>query len=132
MKTEQIAMPTQKSIGLNDKKGLFPQTVKVGKQDQPKAVRVGEHRFLGCSVHDNQLLTQHGNFRNQIRVATRQICQNGEGERQGSGFGPEFDAFLKIEKEFADHAAAGGFMRCEEGSMIPPLRHKPGRMKQVK
>jgi hypothetical protein len=55
MKAEQIAMPTQEGVGLNDMKGLFPQTIEVGKQDQPKAVWFGNLRFLGLSLEDSYL-----------------------------------------------------------------------------
>ena len=52
-------------------------------------------------------------------MAARQICQDGEGERQGGGLDPEFETFLQPEKEFANRVAPGGFMKYKEDSMIP-------------
>ena len=63
-------MPTKECIWLNDVKSLLPKLGKVGEQNEPETIVIGNLRSLYLSVEYNQLLTKQRIFNNQIGATT--------------------------------------------------------------
>jgi hypothetical protein len=51
-------MPTKECIWLNDVKSLLPKPGKVGEQNEPETIAIGNLRPLYLQVEYNQLLTK--------------------------------------------------------------------------
>ena len=62
-------MPAQEGVRLNDMNGLFAESGKVGKCDEPKAVRLADHRSLDLPIEENELLAQDDVFCDQLGAA---------------------------------------------------------------
>jgi hypothetical protein len=58
METEQITMPAQQGIGLDDVQGLLPELGTTGRQHQTKPVDIGQLGSFDLAVEDNELLVQ--------------------------------------------------------------------------
>jgi hypothetical protein len=66
-------MPVEQCVWLNNVKGLFPEPGKTSEQHEEKTVMLGENRSFHLAMEDDELLSQHGIFHNQIGTAASYI-----------------------------------------------------------
>ena len=74
-------MPTKECIWLNDVKSLLPKPGKVGEQNEPETIAIGNLMPLYLPVEYNQLLTKQCIFNNQIGAITGQVRKDARDQR---------------------------------------------------
>ena len=66
---EQITMPTEQRVWLDNVQGLLPELSTPGQKNQSNAITVGELGPFYLTVEHNELLSQHRVFSNQVSTA---------------------------------------------------------------
>lgn len=73
--TEELTMPTQKRLRLDDKECLFPGQNHSSEKYQEHSICFPVHWSIDLSTQDDQLVAQQRVFRQQFGFASGQICK---------------------------------------------------------
>ncbi len=96
-------MPAQQRVRLDDQDGLLPRPHAAGQQDQEGAISIGQVRPFDLSVKDNELLTEQGVFRDELRLRADKIVQTPAYKRGGRWLRPEGELFPEQVHASGDH-----------------------------
>jgi hypothetical protein len=80
-------MPAQESVRFEGKEGCLPTPDTTDKEDEPKAIRLGEARFLDPAIEDDKLLAGEGILSDEFGSRARDIQGSGEKRRMAAGQG---------------------------------------------
>jgi hypothetical protein len=83
---EELAMPAQQGVGLDDKQGRSPGTKTAGKQYQERAISRRAAWALDAPLQDDELLPEECILEDECRLTTQQIGQAPDQEGDGSRF----------------------------------------------
>ena len=66
---EQVTMPAQDGVRLDDEQGLFPRAQPAGHQDEQRSVTLGQHWAFDLSLQNDELLAQEGILQHYLCLA---------------------------------------------------------------
>ncbi len=70
---EQLAMPAEKSIRLDDEESLFPEGRGPGQEQEPESVPIAELRVFDLALQDDQLVPEEGVLGDELGLAAHGI-----------------------------------------------------------
>ena len=70
---EQLAMPSEERIRLDDEEGLFPEGRRSGQQKKPESVSIAELRAFDLALQDDELVPEQSVLRNELGLAANRI-----------------------------------------------------------
>ena len=73
---EEVAMPAQHSIGLDDQNRIPPEIVQPSQRDQHQSITPMDMRLPDASLQDDQLLSEQRILGNQIQLAEHDIDED--------------------------------------------------------
>jgi hypothetical protein len=73
--TEEVTVPTEESLWLDDEKGLFPELATSGEEDEEESVGAGDLWTLAVAAEHNDLVAEECVFDQQVGSGA---CEVGE------------------------------------------------------
>ena len=83
--TEQLTMPAQQGVRLNDEKGLLPEGRRPGQEQEPESIPIAESGVFDLALKDDQLLSQEGVLGDELGLAADRILGGSCKQRDGVG-----------------------------------------------
>ena len=77
---EQLAMPAEEGVGLNDEQGLLPEGRRPGQEQEPDAVPIAELRVFDLALEDDELVPQEGVLGDKLGLAANGILNHADEE----------------------------------------------------
>lgn len=93
---EQLTMPAEKGVGLDDEKGLSPERPCPGQEKEPQSVTIAELRAFGMALQDDQLVPQEGVLGDELGLAADGILGGSCKQRDGVGLEHLLDALTHV------------------------------------
>ena len=70
---EQLAMPAEEGVGLDDKEGLSPEGRRSCQQKKPEAVSIAQFRAFDLAMEDDELVPEEGIFGDEMGSTANRI-----------------------------------------------------------
>ena len=122
---EEVAVPAEQGLGLDEVEGVPPGPVESREQDHEQTVAVVEEGTLDRTTRDDELLTKHRVLGDELELRTGDILHNACHDRHRSGLEEPFDHAVSRVQTAGDGAIDGG----DEVSLhaLLPVRGVDGR-----
>ena len=117
---EQLAMPAEEGVGLDDKEGLSPEGRRSCQQKKPEAVSIAQLRAFNLAMQDDKLVPEQSVRGNELGLAAHGILNHAYEERARAGFEAVLDAVADLVGN-AENLGSEAMENVEHAWMAPGI-----------
>lgn len=119
--SEQLAMPAEEGIGLDNEEGLSPEWCGSGQENQPDAVLIAELGAFDVALQDDQLLPEEGVFGDKVGFAANRIPSRPCNQRARAGFEAALDAVAELVRNGVEDLRSEKFGEVKHALVAPEV-----------
>ena len=99
---EQLTMPAEEGVGLDDEEGLFPEGRCSGQEQESDAVLIADLRAFGVALEDDELVPEEGILGDEIGSAADHVTSCAGDQQVRTGSEAALDAVAELVRNGAE------------------------------